>query len=281
VTDLAWVALSLTGRIGRKTLDALTKHFGNDLNVVLSATEKDLRQVSGIGPKIAQRIHMIDLDKVRQNLAKWESQQVRVVTLPDDDYPQRLRDLDDAPLTLFVRGERWESSAPCVSLVGTRSPSQAALETAKNLAALLIERGYTIVSGLALGIDSAVHREALVAPEGHTLAVLGCGVLNIYPPEHKGLAENIMARGALLSEIQPNASPSSSTLVARNRIISGLSDAVIVVETRIDGGAMHAARFAAQQGRQVYAVDCLATGNRALLESGALPIAPDLANLPF
>ncbi|MBZ0279849.1 MAG: DNA-protecting protein DprA [Anaerolineae bacterium] len=281
MTDLAWVALSLTGRIGKKTLDALMQHFGGDLNAVLSADEKALRQVSGIGPKIAQSIRTIDLDSVQQSLIRWQKAGVRVITLPDADYPVRLRGLDDAPPTLFIRGERWQSEGRCAALVGTRSPSRPSLEIAKNLAAHLIERGYTIVSGLALGIDSAAHHEAMVAQEGHTLAVLGSGVLNIYPSEHEYLATTIMARGALVSEVQPFASPNSSTLVARNRIISGLSDCVIVIETGADGGAMHAARFATQQGRQVYAVDCDAGGNRALIDAGAIRIRPDWRDLPI
>lgn len=281
MTDLAWVALSLTGRIGRKTLAALIQHFGDDLNAVLAADEKALRQVSGIGPKIAQSIRAVNLEQVQQHLSRWEKENVRVLTLRDAAYPANLRILEDAPPTLFVRGERGQIAGRSAALVGTRSPSQFALETAKNLAAHLIQRGYTIVSGLALGIDAAVHQEALAVSEGHTLAVLGSGVLNIYPPEHKALAENVMACGALLSEAQPLAGPSSPTLVARNRIISGISDCVIIIETAVDGGAMHAARFAALQGRPVYALDISASGNRALIESGAVPIAPTLRDLPF
>jgi DNA processing protein len=188
--------------------------------------------------------------------------------------------LDDAPPTLFVRGH-WEPlSDKTVAIVGTREPSPAAEQVAKELSMELAERGYTIVSGLAVGIDAAAHHGAL-AVAGHTLAVLGSGVLNVYPPQHQDLAEAIQLRGALLSEVQPFAETNASALVARNRIITGLSQQVIVVETATDGGAMHAARFAGLQRRRLYTLDLPASGNRALLANGATGIRLDLRDLPF
>jgi DNA processing protein len=130
---------------------------------------------------------------------------------------------------------------------------------------------------MALGIDSAAHIGALACLGGVTTAVLGSGVLNVYPPGNRALAEAIRQRGALLSEVHPDAQPKPSTLVARNRIISGLCEAVIVVETESDGGAMHAARRAIDQGRRVYTLESDASGNRALIEAGASVIKPDLS----
>ena len=138
-----------------------------------------------------------------------------------------------------------------------------------------------VVSGLALGVDRSAHVGALAYPEGTTLAVLGSGVLQVYPYANIPLAKAIAARGALVSEVAPDARPNPASLVARNRLISGLSEGLIVVESSIDGGAMHAARRALEQGRTVYAVDNAASGNRALLDAGATPITPDGRDWPF
>jgi DNA processing protein len=189
--------------------------------------------------------------------------------------------VDDAPPTLFARGLWPPPNGRRAAVVGTREPSPEARALAQNLASALVELGYTIVSGLAVGIDQSAHLGALAIPGGYTLGVLGCGVLNIYPPGNIPLAQAVMSHGAVLSEFNPFATPSASNLVARNRVITGLSDAVIVVETDVNGGAMHAARFAAVQGRPVYTFDSAATGNRALLQSGAVALKPDLSDLPF
>lgn len=281
MSDLAWIALSLTGRIGLKTLRALLQHFDGDAQAVLRADAPQLRQVPGVGPKIAQSIRQLDLARVEQAVRRWQAQGVRALTLDDPAYPDRLRALPDAPPTLFVRGEWRADDARAVALVGTRSPTAEARKVAQNLSSLLVERGYTIISGLALGIDAAAHLGALALPQGYTLGVLGCGVLNIYPPAHQPLANAIMRRGALLAEVNPDAGPSSAALVARNRIISGLSDALIVVETTAEGGAMHAARFALAQGRALYALDAPASGNQAILALGGRGIPADLSAVPL
>ncbi len=280
MNDVGWIALSLTGRIGNKTLQALLKHFEGDTSAILRADAKSLRQVVGVGPKIAQSIGAIDLKQVEEALKRWQRAGIRVLTLQDDDYPRQLKGLDDAPPTLFVRGENttFEKS---IAIVGTRNPSDEARNFAQNLSTHLVERGYIIISGLALGIDSAAHFGAIIHPEGRTGAVLGCGILNIYPPEHKQLAGKITLQGFVVSEVDPGNTTSPANLVARNRIITGLSEGVIVVETAVDGGAMYAARFATQQGRPVYTVDSGASGNQALIAAGAITIPRDFAQLPF
>jgi DNA processing protein len=279
--DSAWVALSLAERIGAKTLGALMAHFNHDPRAILAADEQMLRQVPGIGPKMAERIRSVDLSQVEQAIPRWQNEGVRILVRDDPSYPRPLRPLDDAPPTVFVRGLWLLPNQGRVAVVGTREPSQQAKETAYSLGMMLAERGYGVVSGLAYGIDAAAHSGALTIPGAFLLAVLGCGVLNVYPPEHHGLAQAIMRQGALLSELHPYATPSASNLVARNRIITGLSDAVIVVETDVDGGAMHAARFAFAQGRPIYTFDWPATGNQALLANGAKKLTPDLGDLPF
>lgn len=280
MNNVGWVALSLTGRIGNKTLQALLKHFDGDTTSILKADAKALRKVQGVGPKIAQSICDIDLRQVEAALKRWHQKGIRVLTLLDDDYPTKLKMLDDAPPTLFIRGEclSFEKS---LAIVGTRNPSDTSRNFAQNMSTYLVDGGYAIISGLALGIDSAAHLGAIAHPDGHTGAVLGCGVLNIYPSVHERLAERIQMQGFVMSEINPDVTTSPASLVARNRIITGLSDGLIVVETSIDGGAMHAARFALQQDRPIYAVENNASGNQALIAGGAIPIPMDLMRLPF
>ncbi len=280
MNDVGWIALSLTGRIGNKTLQALLKHFEGSTSAILQAEAKKLKEVPGVGPKIAQSICAIDLKHVEGALKVWQRAGVRVLTLQDEDYPQQLKGLDDAPPTLFIWGENatFEKS---IAIVGTRSPSDEARNFAQNLSTHLVERGYTIISGLALGIDSAAHFGAIIHPEGRTGAVLGCGVLNIYPTEHERLAGKITLQGFVVSEVNPQSTTTPANLVARNRIITGLSEGVIVIETAVDGGAMYAARFATQQGRPVYTVDSAASGNQALIAAGATVLSKDFGQLPF
>lgn len=274
----AWIALSLTDRVGGKTIRALMQHFG-DINAVLKADAAELQAVPGIGSKIAGSIRAIDLQQAQKLIDHWHKDEISILILEDADYPARLKELDDAPPVLFVRGRCPLDRA--VAVVGTRSPSPESENIAKRLSAALAEQGYTVVSGLAHGIDTNAHFGALGVQNGRTLAILGSGVSNIYPEENHSLADAILMDnvGALMSEVAPSLSPSSSRLVARNRIISGISQAVIVVETGVDGGAMHAARRGFEQGRKIYALDIAASGNRALIDAGAMAMNPDFSNL--
>jgi DNA processing protein len=281
VLDTAWVALSLTGRIGSKTLYALLTHFDHDPRAVVAADAKALQRVPGVGPKLAHSIQAINLERIGEDIARWYKAGVAIITLGAAAYPARLAQLDDAPPTLFIRGGWRPAFERAIAIVGTRRPSKESAGVARRLAGILAQRGYTIVSGLATGIDTNAHRSAL-AKGGNTVAVLGCGVLNVYPEPNRPLADRMIQQGALLCEVHPQASPNAASLVARNRLISGLSEAVIVVETGVDGGAMHAARFAFDQQRPVYAVDNGALGNRELMANGAIPVSPDWdgADLP-
>lgn len=272
----AWIALSLVEHLGAVKMRLLLEHFGGDLDAVLNADAHELRQVPGIGPKISASIVTMDARKIAEALPRWQAAGVHVLTPSDPQYPRRLTDLEDAPPTLFARGTGLAADARAVGVVGTRSPSPEAIDAAHRISYALAARGITVVSGLALGIDAAAHIGALAARDGWTTAVLGSGVLNIYPPANRALAQAILKRGTLISEVAPAAGPKPSSLVARNRLISGLSEALIVIETSEDGGAMHAARFAQKQGRPVYALGCDASGNQALLANGALPITPEL-----
>lgn len=272
---LAWVALSLSGMVGTKVLRALTRHFDGHLSTALQADEATLRQVSGVGPKIAKTILAVDLSAVAAAIQEWQSQGVRIIPLDDPDYPPVLKTLTDPPATLFCCGTIRLNFPAAVAVVGSRRASAKGLDLARRLGFAVAEQGGLVVSGLALGVDTNAHLGALALPQAQTVAVLGCGLFKLYPTTNEDLAKLIQRHGVLLSELAPDTSVSNAGLVARNRIISGLSQAVIVVESTDTGGAMYAARNALKQGRQLYALDLPASGNQALLREGALPLQPD------
>ncbi|MGB1288466.1 MAG: DNA-processing protein DprA [Aggregatilineales bacterium] len=273
----AWLALCLQQRIGTKTLQALMTEFDSPENI-LAADTKALKAVKGVGAKIAESIQSIDLSAIEDARQQWQKADVQLCPIHNPAYPTLLATLEDAPPVIFSRG-LFDTSlhTKTAAIIGTRNPSPHAEDTAFRLAQVLAQRGYTIISGLAKGIDSAAHRGALSVMDGKTIAVLGSGVLKIYPSENHNLAKNIMQHGYLMSEVAPDATTNAARLVARNRLITGMSQHVFVVETAIDGGAMHAARFARKQGRHLYACIFPETGNLQLLRDKAIAIVPDLA----
>lgn len=203
---------------------------------------------------------------------------VRVWPIDHPDFPSRLAQLADAPPLLFVRGDPGclAAGGRCVAIVGGRAASEYGLEVARRLAAGLAERGVTVVSGLARGIDGAAHRAALEA-DGLTVAVLACGPDDVYPPEHAPLACQIAERGALLTEFAPGTPPLSYLFPLRNRIISALCEVVVVVEARDRSGSLHTARHALEQGVEVMAVpgpidSAVHRGSNRLLRDGAAPV---------
>ena len=198
---------------------------------------------------------------------------IDVVTEVDDDYPRTLRQIHDPPGVLFRRGTYLPQDELAIAIVGTRHATRYGLVQAERLAAGLARVGFTIVSGLARGIDAAAHRGALDAG-GRTIAVLGSGLLEIYPPEHESLAGDVAASGCLLSEAPPQMIPLSGAFPQRNRLISGLSVGTIVVEAANRSGALITARHAYEQGREVFAVpgpidSRLSHGCHALIKDGA------------
>ncbi len=273
--DLQWLALSLSPNIGAQTLNNLLRHFHHDFHAIFAASPVELQRVRGIGPRIASEIAAIDLSAFQRDLCAWRAAGLAVLRHDAADYPEPLRRACDAPPALFALGDLQNQLwAKSVAIVGTRAPSQEARFLTLQLAMKLARAGYTIVSGLALGIDTAAHVSALTAG-GVTVAVLGSGLLNVYPEVNRPLAEQIRRAGALLSEAHPPWGANAQRLVSRNRIISGLAQAVIVVESQVDGGAMYTARFASEQGRPVYTFDLPAGGNQALIRGGAPPLRRD------
>lgn len=249
----AEVLLALTPDVGPILRSRLIERFG-DAASVFAASEADLQTVQGIGPKISRRIlharHEVQLDA---QLALAREHGLRVLLPSSPDFPRLLREIPDPPGVLFVRGEIEPADAMAVGIVGTRRASLYGKQTAEKLAAALARAGVTVVSGLALGIDAAAHKGALAAG-GRTIAVLASGVLNVFPPEHAKLADEIAAHGAVISEAAPTMPPLSGMFPQRNRIISGLSLGVVIVEAADRSGALITARHAMEQGREVFAV---------------------------
>jgi DNA processing protein len=265
--------LSLISGVGPRLRKALLDHFGT-ASAVLAAAPSDLRSVPGMGAELTRRIAVArdDID-VQAELDLCAANSITIVADDDPDYPRSLLEIHDPPGILFVRGQILPQDALAIAIVGSRHATQYGKAQAERLAGSLARAGITIVSGLARGIDAAAHRGALAAG-GRTLAVLGSGVLNLYPPEHVELADEVIAQGAVISEAPPRSPPLSGAFPQRNRIISGLSLGVLVVEASTHSGALITARHAMEQGREVYAVpgrvdNRMAQGCHRLLRDGA------------
>ncbi|HMB22636.1 MAG: DNA-processing protein DprA, partial [Chloroflexota bacterium] len=247
-----WIGFNLIKGSGAVRMQALIQHFG-DLEVAWNAAPADLAQ-AGMGLKLIERIVQartnVDLEKL---WAKIEAQGIKILTWEDEAYPQRLKEIDQPPPVLYIRGEYLPDDLFAVAIVGTRRVTPYGRQITEELSAFLAANGITVVSGLARGVDSIAHQTALKAG-GRTIGVLGSGVDKIYPPEHRALAEQMMERGAIVSDYAPGTPPDASNFPPRNRIISGLSLAVVVVEAGETSGALITAEFAAEQGREIFAV---------------------------
>ncbi|MCS7179491.1 MAG: DNA-processing protein DprA [Anaerolineae bacterium] len=215
----------------------------------------------------------MDLD---QELRRVMAMGAHILTWEDEEYPRLLAEIPDPPPILYVRGELKPEDAWAVAVVGTRRASTYGREVTRRLVAVLAQSGVTIVSGLARGIDAVAHQTALEAG-GRTIAVLGCGIDRVYPPEHRELARRIATQGALVTEYPPGTPPEPGNFPPRNRIISGLSLGVLITEAGRDSGALITADYAAEQGRDVFAVpgsilSAGCAGTNRLIQDGAKPV---------
>src|SRR5574341_938128 len=267
-----WVALATQARIGGRTMTNLLTQF-HVLDNVFDAPPSDLRRDPLIGMKTAHAIRSIDLSQVEAELEQSKNYGIHMLTWLDQAYPNNLVLCADAPPVLFALGDLAAASERAIAIVGTRQPRPDSRRLAQEMAYELAKRNWCIVSGLAFGVDTAAHQGALEA-KGRTAAVLGSGIQAIYPPQNELLARQIVEHGVLLSELHPQTVVSPQQLIARNRIQSGLSREVIVVQTGLNGGSMSTARRASEQGRAVFAVLGGDTGCDALLEEGAETIDP-------
>ncbi len=272
---VSWLSLQAVEGIGDRTLVKLVQAFGSAAAVGTAATP-DLIRV-GCSPELAERVRRGPDDHARRTIdrqiATIQRKQIRVLTIFDTDYPERLRNIVDPPAVLYVTGAAIRPDEVAVAIVGGRRATAAGRLVTEEIARDLAASGVTVVSGLARGIDAAAHRGALAA-NGRTVAVLGCGVDRTYPPEHEGLRRAIEAQGTVLSELPIGAPPQSHHFPRRNRIISGLACGVLVAEAAVDSGSLITAKLALEQGREVFAVpgpvkEAACRGSNGLLKDGA------------
>jgi DNA processing protein len=283
----AWLRLSLTPGVGPVGARALLEAFGA-ADAVFGAAGGRLEAV--VGPRLAAALSARDPERERRiaRALDWARDDPHhLVTIADPDYPPQLLQIADAPPLLYAVGVRSTLTRPSVAIVGTRNPTAAGLANARAFARALSQAGWTVASGMALGIDGAAHEGALAGGAG-TIAVLGTGADVVYPVRHRGLAARIAADGVVLSELPLGTGPAPGQFPRRNRLIAGLSHGVLVVEAALQSGSLITARQAGEFGREVFAIpgsihSPLARGGHALIRQGAAlveSVEDVLAELP-
>ena len=249
----AFLVLNALPNIGPITLNRLLEELGGDPCAVFTADKRRLESVQGVGPVISATIaawrEHFDLPREEERMAKADT---AFITTRDAAYPKLLKQINDPPIGLYRKG-RYEFEHPCIAVVGSRRTTLYGQATAKKLGTELARLGFCIVSGLARGIDTAAHEGALLVG-GKTAAVLGCGIDIVYPPENLALYRNIEKEGAILSEFPFGRRADRQSFPMRNRVVAGMCEATVVVETDVNGGAMITARFAGEHGRLIFAV---------------------------
>ena len=239
--------------IGPSTLNRLLQELGGDPRDILTADKRRLESVRGVGPETSAalmnwRTHF-DLAREEERLTQAGAV---FITTRDEGYPKMLKEIHDPPIGLYRKGG-YLFTQPCIAVVGSRRTTLYGQSIAKKLGAELAQMGFCVGSGLARGIDTAAHEGAL-SVGGKTVAVLGCGLDIVYPPENLGLYRRIAETGAVLSEFPFGRKADKQTFPMRNRVVSGICEGVVVVESDVAGGAMITARFAGEQGRLIFAV---------------------------
>lgn len=270
-----WIGFNLVKGIGAVRLKNLLEYFGS-LEIAWNAPAGAL-MAAGLPQKaveyqLALR-SQVDLGALYDRIL---AQGIKIITWEDEDYPRRLKEINQSPPVLFMRGTFEIADDWAVAVVGTRRVTAYGRQVAAEIARFLAQNGVTVVSGLARGVDAVAHNAALQAG-GRTIAILGNGVDVVYPPEHRKLSEQIIQSGALISDYAVGTAPESQNFPPRNRIISGLSLATIVVEAGETSGALITAEFAVEQGREVFAVPGSiltpqSSGTNRLIEQGARPL---------
>lgn len=248
-----WLALSLIPGVGSILIKRLLERFKTP-EAVFQASLEDLLRTEGLSEKVAREIRKGPMEKgVQRELQLLSKVGGKIITLKDDAYPSRLREIYDPPPVLYVRGELKEEDELAISIVGSRKTSPYGRWITEKMSQELARHGVTIVSGMARGIDALAHSGA-ISGGGRTIAVLGCGVDVIYPSENRNLFTKIIDHGAILSEFTMGSPPEGGHFPKRNRIISGLSIGVVVVQASAESGSLITASYALEQGREVFAV---------------------------
>lgn len=247
------IQLNLIQGVGPRIRRSLLDQFGTP-SQILNAPRQDLLNVPGIGEKLANAIiYRTAKSTAEEELQRCRAAGYQLLFEESDDYPSLLREMPDPPALLYCKGEILPEDELAVAIVGSRKCTHYGLQQAEKMAAALARAGVTVVSGLARGIDQAAHRGALKAG-GRTIAVMATGLSHIYPPEHRELSEQVSEQGALVTEFPLDQAPVAGLFPQRNRIISGLSMGVLLIEAGRKSGALHTARHAYEQGRDVFAV---------------------------
>jgi len=264
---LEWLRLIRSQNVGPRTFRALLNHFGG-ARAALAALPSLARRGGAGAPQICSRE---DAEREIQACAKFG---IALVALGEPNYPRRLQMIDDAPPLLAIRGNADVLAMPLVAIVGSRNASAAGVKITERLTRGLCEAGFAIASGLARGIDAAAHRASLATG---TLAVLAGGQDRVYPPEHAGLLDDVLQTGLAVTEMPLGWEPRARDFPRRNRLISGVSLGVVIVEAAKRSGSLITARLALEQGREVFAVpgsplDPRAEGTNSLIKQGATPV---------
>jgi len=269
---LWWLRFSRLNLSSRRQM-SLLEHFHSP-QAIFSAPAEEIVSLEGLEAAVAAKIRAVrETFDAEAEWAELQRRQIRLLNFYEADYPAPLKTIADPPPLLFVQGTLEPQDHPAVAIVGSRRGSPYGRLVAENLARGLATQGVTVVSGLARGIDTAAHQGALRGG-GRTIAVLGCGLDVNYPRENRALAEEISAHGARITEFPLGTQPEGWRFPARNRLISGLAQAVVIVEAPLNSGALITADFALEQGREVLAVPGNVTNNRnagchRLLKEGA------------
>ena len=269
----ASIALNMVPGVGPVRLRRLLEVFETP-EKVLTAREAQLRMVDGVGAEVASAIaHWEEKVDLSGELARIQEFGARVITQESPEYPRMLREISNPPIVLYIWGELTERDQQAIGVVGSRQTSHYGLECAKKLSYQLAYAGLTVISGLARGIDTAAHQGALAA-QGRTIAIIGSGLMDLYPPENQGLAEKITSSGAVISEFPMTFPPSTQTFPYRNRIVAGWGSGILVVEAGLKSGALITATQALEHGRMVYAVPGqidrpTSAGSNRLIQQGA------------
>jgi len=274
-TRAYWVAFNKIRGVGYVRTHKLLDYFGN-LEAAWHASPDELRK-AGLSQTIVQSILSVRAEiDLQSELDRIAALNIQIMTIQDSHYPHRLKTIDHPPPLLYIKGDITDADEYAIAVVGTRQKTAYGKEVAIELCQFLVRHGITVVSGLARGIDSIAHQATLDAG-GRTIAVMGCGVDIVYPPEHRLLADRVQENGALISDYYPGTKPEGVNFPPRNRIISGLSMATVVVEAGDRSGALITAEFAVNQGREVFSVPGPiftphSKGTNRLIQNGAIPL---------
>ena len=275
-----WFALASVDGVGPMRIKRLLNRFGT-VEAIFDAELSEIARVPLFNPLLAARIlkARVRVAEFRRHIKWFKSRGIDILCIEEEGYPSQLKEIPNAPAILCKKGNLSQVSQKAVAIVGTTTPTDLGILTTLELSTRLAQVGLTVISGLAEGIDTSAHLGPLYA-NGTTVGVVGSDLLSIYPSDKQKLADQICENGALFSEHPFTTQPTPANLILRNRIISGLSIATIVVEENENGGAVRTAAFASEQARLVFACNWngrsrLSEGPRKLIQQGAYPISPD------